>query len=101
MPASSSVSSSHRALAAAFVVLGAIDGVWDARLPALQHRLSLDDGRLGVVVFAVSLAATLALPVAGWLAARAGSRAPAGLGLGLALAMLALAAYAPSLALLV
>lgn len=72
-----------------------------ARLPALQHHLSLDSGRLGIVIFAVTLTATLALPFSGWLAARYGSRGPTGLGLGLALAALAVAAFAPSLAALV
>jgi hypothetical protein len=87
----------HRALVATFVVLGAIDGVWVARLPALKHRLSLDSGRLGIVIFMVTLAATLALPLAGWLTAHKGSRAPIGLGLGLAAVMLGVAAFAPSL----
>jgi hypothetical protein len=99
LPASSSGSSSsraHRALAAGFIVLGAIDGAWLARLPALQHHLSLDSGRLGIVIFAVGLTATLSLPLAGWLSARFGSRGPVGLGLGLALA-----AFAPSLLALV
>ncbi len=91
----------HRALVAGFIVLGAIDGVWVARLPALKHQLSLDSGRLGIVVFAASLGATLSLPFAGWLAARFGSRGPLALGLGLALVALALAAFAPTLLALV
>lgn len=91
----------HKALAVAFIVLGFVDGVWVARLPALKHRLALDSGRLGIVIFAVSLAATLALPLSGWLSVRLGSRGPAGLGLGLAAGALAAAAFAPSLASLV
>jgi hypothetical protein len=75
--------------------------VWVARLPALKHKLALDSGRLGIVIFAVSLVATLVLPLAGWLSARFGSRGPAGLGLVLAAAALAAAAFAPSLTLLV
>ena len=104
MPASSSASSpsrAHRALVAGFIVLGAIDGVWVARLPALKHHLSLDSGRLGIVVFAVTLGATVSLPFAGWLSARFGSRGPLALGLGLALGALALAAFAPTLLALV
>jgi hypothetical protein len=88
----------HRALVAGFVVLGAIDGVWVARLPALKHKLSLDSGRLGIVIFAVSAVATLSLPFAGWLAARQGSRGPAGAGLILASGALAGAAFVPSFA---
>jgi hypothetical protein len=88
----------HRALVAGFVVLGAIDGVWDARLPALKHKLSLDSGRLGIVIFAVSAVATLSLPFAGWLAARRGSRGPAAAGLVLASGALAAVAFVPSFA---
>ena len=75
--------------------------MWVARLPALKHHLGLDSGRLGIVMFCVTLAATLSLPLAGWLAARFGSRGPLGLGLGLGLGALAAAAFAPSLLVLV
>jgi predicted MFS family arabinose efflux permease len=107
LPASSSGSNAarlraaHVALAVAFVGLGAVDGVWAARLPALKHRLGLDSGELGLVLFAVSVAATVSLPVAGWLASHRGSRGPTGLGLLLAAAGLTIAAFAPSLAVLV
>ena len=60
-----SVSRAHAALAASFVVLGGVDGVWVSRLPALKHRLGLDDGRLGIVIFCVTAAAVVSLPVAG------------------------------------
>ncbi len=88
----------HRALVAGFVVLGVLDGVWVARLPALKHKLSLDSGRLGIVIFVVSAVATLSLPLAGWLAARRGSRGPTALGLILASAALTGAAFVPSFA---
>lgn len=88
------------ALALAFVAFGVMDGSWAARLPALAQRLSLDSGQLGLVIFAVSLCAVLALAAAGWLASRHGSRGPVGLGLGLAAAGLAAAAFMPRLALL-
>jgi hypothetical protein len=88
----------HRALVAGFVVLGAIDGVWVARLPALKHKLSLDSGRLGLVIFAVTAVATASLPLAGWISARRGSRGPAGAGLLVAAAALAAAAFVPSFA---
>jgi fucose permease len=53
------------------------------------------------VLFAVSLTATVSLPLAGWLAARRGSRGPTGLGLLLAAGGLTLAAFSPSLAVLI
>jgi len=86
----------HVALAVLFVVFGTLDGTWAARLPALKERLGLDSGKLGVVVFLVSLTATLLLPVAGWLAARRGSRMPTALGLFLAAVGITGAAFAPS-----
>ncbi|MEN3340899.1 MAG: hypothetical protein V7644_303 [Actinomycetota bacterium] len=104
MPESSSASSlraAHAALAAVFLGFGAVDGTWSARLPALQHRLGLESGALGLVIFAVSATATAALPVAGWLAGRHGSRGPAAVGLCLAAGGLTLAAYAPGLGTLV
>jgi hypothetical protein len=98
VPGTGVTQSAHRALVTGFVVLGAIDGVWVARLPALKHKLSLDSGRLGIVIFAVSAVATLSLPFAGWLAARRGSRGPAAAGLVLASGALAAAAFVPSFA---
>jgi MFS family permease len=95
------LSAAHVALAAAFIALGLVDGTWVARLPALKQRLGLDSGRLGLVIFSVSIAATLLLPVAGWLASRFGSRGPTGLGLVISAGGLTLAAFAPSLAVLV
>jgi fucose permease len=86
----------HVALAVLFVVFGTLDGTWAARLPALKQRLGLDSGRLGLVVFLVSLTATLLLPVAGWLAARRGSRMPTAFGLFLAAVGITGAAFAPS-----
>jgi hypothetical protein len=35
------VRSAHVALAVAFIALGAVDGVWVSRLPALKQRLDL------------------------------------------------------------
>jgi len=86
----------HVALALVFVAFGVVDGSWSARLPALKLRLSLDSGELGLVVFAVSAAATLVFPFAGWLASRHGTRVPAALGLVLAASALTAAAFAPA-----
>ena len=94
------VRSAHVALAVAFIALGAVDGVWVSRLPALKQRLDLDSGKLGLVIFAVTLTAGTSLPFAGWLASHRGSRSPTGLGLLIASAGLTLAAFAPSFAVL-
>jgi fucose permease len=91
----------HVALALTFVAFGAVDGTWSARLPALQQEHALDSAELGLVVFAISGAATVILPLAGWLAGRFGSRPPAALGLLLAAGALAAAAFVPGKASLV
>jgi len=88
----------HAALAFAFLALGVIDGTWAARLPAIQDALNLDSGQLGIVIFAGSIAATLSLPVAGWLTSRRGSGGPTQLGVFVAALGLTLAAFAPGLA---
>ena len=86
----------HIAVALAFVAFGTVDGTWAARLPALKSRLGLDSGELGLVIFSVSLVATLLLPVSGWLTSRRGSRGPTGLGLIVTAGGLTAAAFAPS-----
>lgn len=86
----------HVALAVIFVLFGALGGNWDARLPAVRHRLGLGSGELGVVIFAVTLAATAILPLAGWVTARLGSRGPSVLGLLCAGAGISAAAFVPS-----
>jgi MFS family permease len=91
----------HLAIALAFVALGTVDGTWVARLPALKQRLGLDSGELGLVIFSVTLAATVLLPVSGWLASRRGSRGPTGLGLLVTAGGLTAAAFSPSLVALV
>jgi len=90
----------YLALAVLFVAFGTVDGTWAARLPALKERLDLDSGRVGLLIFTVTLTATVLLPLAGWLASRLGSRVPAVAGIALAAAGLAAAGLAGSYALL-
>ena len=87
----------HVAVALAFVAFGTVDGTWVARLPALKQRLGLDSGELGLVIFSVSLAETVLLPVSGWLTSRRGIRGPTALGLLVTASALTAAAFAPSL----
>jgi len=86
----------HGALAVVFVVFGALGGNWDSRLPAVRHRLGLDSGELGIVIFAVALASTAVLPLAGWFSARIGSRGPSAFGLLCAAAGISTAAFVSS-----
>lgn len=87
----------HIALAVAFIAFGTVDGTWAARLPALERRLDLDSGSLGITIFCVSLTATLMLVPAGALASRRGSRGPIALGMLVMAGGLTAAAFSPSL----
>jgi MFS family permease len=59
---------------AAFVASGVGLTTWLARIPQIRDQLRLDPSALGLVLLAVSAGAVLALPLAGSLVARVGSR---------------------------
>jgi MFS family permease len=88
----------RRAVALVFLANGLLFGSWAARIPALQDRLELSEGSLGIALAFLALGALVAMPVAGTWAARAGSRRPTRVAfVGVAVAP-ALAATAPSYA---
>ena len=53
---------------------GLLIGSWAGRIPAVQHHASLTNARLGLALFAASLGALVAMPLAGRLCERIGSR---------------------------
>jgi MFS family permease len=98
------VTSLHRARAATTVVffLAALPtACWGTRIPAIQERLDLSPGALGLAVLGLEGGAVLGLPAGGALVARIGSRAGLRLGFALCPAGLVAAALAPGLAWLV
>ena len=64
------------AIALVFFVNGAMFGAWGSRLPELRDRLDLTAGELGIALACVAAGALVAMPLAGSLAARIGSRTP-------------------------
>src|SRR5262249_4909069 len=64
------------AVAAYLALLGAADGVWLARIPAVKERLGLSDGVLGAALLAAPAGLVLAAAAAGRLVARTGSGTP-------------------------
>jgi len=64
------------AVAAYLALLGAADGVWLARIPAVKERLGLSDGVLGAALLAAPAGLVLAAAVADRLMARTGSAPP-------------------------
>jgi MFS family permease len=73
---------------------------WAVRIPAVQEKLGLGEGLLGVALLGMSVGSLVSMPLAGWIVSRLGSRLVVGataLAYSLALPLLAIA---PSLALL-
>ncbi len=62
------------AVAAMFFVNGALLANWVARIPAVQQRLGLSTGALGIALLGMAIGALAAFPVTGWLIAHYGSR---------------------------
>src|SRR5262249_18455163 len=65
---------SRRALGIVFFVNGLIFASWVPHIPAVKHAHALSDGALGLVLLAMAAGAVLALPPAGGLVGRLGSR---------------------------
>ena len=88
------------AVSVIFFLTGAGTANWAVRIPAVQERLGLTAGQLGVALVGVSVGAMLAMPLAGRLVARRGSRPITRAGaIAFAIALM-LPAYAPNFALL-
>jgi MFS family permease len=66
--------SARRAVSLCFLLNGAVVGSWLPHIPDLKTRLGLGDGGLGMLLLAVAAGAIVALPLAGWLIVRLGSR---------------------------
>ena len=65
---------SRLAIGLFFFCDGLLLGSWAARIPAVQQHASLTNARLGLALFAASLGALVAMPIAGRLCERVGSR---------------------------
>jgi MFS family permease len=96
----SSIGRARLAVTSLFVAHGVLFGTWVARIPAVQDELDLGEGELGVALLFVTLGAVLAMPVAGWIVAREGSRLTARQAVVVFAALLPVVALAPSLVLL-
>lgn len=58
----------------AFFLNGFIYANWVSRLPRIQEHFHAHDGMIGMVLFSLSLGAIVAMPFAGWVIIRNGSR---------------------------
>ena len=87
----------RHAVTAIFCLNGLLFGAWAARIPAIRDRLVLSDGELGLALAFLPIGAIVAMPLAGALAARAGSRRATRLAFALACLTTGVVALAPSL----
>ncbi|WP_035839920.1 MFS transporter [Kitasatospora azatica] len=84
-------------VALVFAVHGAVAGSFATRIPAIKDHLHLSAGQLGLALVMPALAASLAMPLAGRVTHRLGTRAAIRLLLALWCLALALPALAPGL----
>jgi HAD superfamily hydrolase (TIGR01509 family) len=90
----------RRAVAAVFVLNGVMFGSWAVRIPAVRDRVHLSDGDQGIALACLAIGAVLAMPVAGAMAARVGSRRATRASLAVACATTAIVALPSSFPLL-
>lgn len=87
---------------AMFLICGTVTASWAPQVPLAKARLGIDDGVLGLTLLGMGLGAMVAMPLAGFLAARFSSRAITALGglvICLSLPLVILAPDAPLLGL--
>jgi hypothetical protein len=89
------------ATASIFFVTGAVTAAWATRIPAVQERLGLSPGELGVAILGLEGGAVFGLPAGGAVVARMGSPWALRLGFFLFPTSLVTVALAPGLATLV
>lgn len=87
----------HRILSICFFLCGFIFANWASRIPSIKDAFHLDEGDLGALLFMLPLGSILALPVAGWVIHRLGSRVVTTISLFLYAALLILLSLADSL----
>ena len=94
------VRAARHAVLIVFVLNGLLFGSWAARLPAVRDRVHLSDAEQGIALAALAVGAVLAMPAAGAIAARVGSRRATRVSLALGCAATALVSLPSSLAVL-
>lgn len=102
MTPSANTPSTRLATRLSFAAAGFAMACWAPLVPFARERVGVDDGALGLLLLCLGSGSIVAMPLAGWLSARAGSRPVilcGGFGLVLMLPLLVLAASPLSLAL--
>lgn len=100
VPVSAEARRARWAVSTVFFLTGVGVANWSVRIPAVQERLGLGEGQLGLALLGVSAGALTAMPLSGRLVARYGSRPVTAWSIALFALAVALPARAPSLVLL-
>lgn len=66
--------SPRKTISAYFFCCGLVFSTWAARIPFIKDRFELNDAALGGILFMLPLGSISALPIAGWVIGRFGSR---------------------------
>ena len=74
LSSSAKINASRLAVLAAFFVNGALIATWVSRIPAIQEKLDLSEGMLGLVLLGMGVGVLTALSIAGGLIARFSSK---------------------------
>src|SRR6266851_7611241 len=64
----------RRAVSTIFFINGMVLASWVPHIPAVKAQHAISDGQLGIVLLSMAVGSVLALPLAGWLIGRFGSR---------------------------
>jgi fucose permease len=89
--------SARGAVLAMFFVNGAALATWVPLIPAVQQKLALNAGELGIALLGVAVGAVISTPSTGWLVGRAGGRRVVTLAAIVGCAVLPLLPLAPTL----
>jgi fucose permease len=92
--------SARGAVLTMFLVNGAAIATWVPLIPAVQQKLALSAGELGIALLGVAVGAVISTPSTGWLVGRAGGRRVVTVAALVSCAVLPLLPLAPTLPLL-
>ncbi len=81
----------HKAVAAMFILNGALFGAWASRIPSIQHSFELSPKELGLFLLLLAAGAISAFPMSGYLCDRIGTKQ---------VTMICALAYCPTLVLI-
>jgi MFS family permease len=96
-PTTQTLRTARLAVASHFFLTGTLFATWATRIPAVQTRLALNTGELGLALLATAIGELVTMNLSGYLAARFGSRSVTTIASGGLCVMLPILALTPTL----